>query len=83
MSRNFDLALHMRGPLELPRQPAPSAGLTLVSVTGGKEVQWSSQPVGAGGSASLPTATRSGQVMVAGNGPSFDWDAGEIDMGRY
>jgi hypothetical protein len=38
---------------------------------------------GAGGGAALPSATREGQVLIAGPGTTFDWQAGDIDCGRF
>ena len=35
-----------------------------------------------GTGATLPVATRQGQVIVAGTGPNFPWTAGDVDCGR-
>ena len=43
---------------------------------------WISVSVGGGGGAGLPPATRQGQVLVAGAGPTFPWAADDVDCGR-
>jgi hypothetical protein len=36
-----------------------------------------------GGGAALPAATAQGKLLVSGNSPTFTWQPGDVDAGRY
>ena len=88
MSRNIDVALHVGDTgIELPDTPPARSGYVLtatnVPAPGAGPVQTAWAAAGPSGITGMPTATRAGQVPVAGAGPGFAWAAGDIDMGRF
>ena len=86
MSRNFEIALHVgETGVILPDTPPAGVGMVLTAKnipSPGNAVITEWAQAGAGPN-TLPAATRAGQVIVAGGGPTFDWGAGDIDMGSY
>ena len=80
-------ALNLALLLPDPTGPGPAAGDTIVvtnpPANPGDPPETGYASASGGGGGSLPTASRQGQLLVAGASPGFNWAAGDADEGRF
>ena len=85
-TRNLEVALHIgQEAVRLPDTPPQAPGSVLIAsppASPGDPV-YAAWGVGGGGT-TLPPATRQGEIITSGPGPTFTWQAGgSADLGRF
>ena len=79
-TQNLKVALHV--PIAAP-VVGDAIKVTAVSATNPPTTEYAPAGGGGGGGVALPTASRQGQLLVAGAGPGFAPTWGDGDCGRF